>query len=168
MRLSLLCRPLSSHTHCFSHSLALGDFAKPYTLFISARPSFLLHSILLTTAQTYWHAALFFIVIMLLDLASLLLTASLASGVSIPQRDPDVLYARQTTGDPPFQNIPPTAKPDNTFNNTAALVGGIPSGDVTPPDVYGSRSIDLPFGRLYVRIFRHQSCFLFELLDLSS
>lgn len=99
---------------------------------------------------------------MLLDLASLLLTASLASGVSIPRRDPDVLYARQTTGDPPFQEIPTTAKPDNTFSNGANIVAGIPSGDDTPPDVYGNRTIDLPFGRLYVRIFRHQSCFFFS------
>ena len=90
---------------------------------------------------------------MLLDLASLLLlTASLASGVSIPRRDPDALYARQTTGDPPFQSIPTTAKPDNTFSNGGPPVGGIDSTNEVPPDVYGNRTIDLPFGRLYVRI----------------
>ena len=104
---------------------------------------------------------------MLLDLTSLLLTASLASGVSIPRRDPDALFARQTTGDPPFQSIPTTAKPDNTFSNGGPPVGGINSTDEMPPDVYGNRTIDLPFGRLYVRVFRHHSCPFFKLLDQS-
>ncbi len=88
---------------------------------------------------------------MLLDLASFLLAASLASSASIPRQDPDILNARQDSGDPGLQDIPTTAKPDNTFSNGAAMIAGSPTGDETPPEVYGNRTIDLPFGRLYVR-----------------
>ena len=85
------------------------------------------------------------------NLASILLAASLASGASIPSLDPNVLIARQDTGDPGLQDIPTTAKPDNTFSNNAPEVAGIPSTNEMPPPVYGNRTIDLPFGRLYVR-----------------
>ena len=88
---------------------------------------------------------------MVRDLAFLLLAASLASGASIPRQDPDILNARQDSGDPPFQDIPTTAKPDNTFSNGAAAVGGRDPTNEIPPEVYGNRSIDIPFGRLYVR-----------------
>ena len=91
---------------------------------------------------------------MLLDLTSLLLAASLASGASIPLRDPDVLYARQDSGDPGLQDIPSTGKADNTFSNGLPDAANFPSSDATPPAVYGNRTIDLPFGRLYVRILR--------------
>lgn len=52
--------------------------------------------------------------------------------------------------DPPFQEIPATGKADNTFNFGKSYRGGEPAvvKDI-PPAVYGSRSIDLPFGRLY-------------------
>ena len=88
---------------------------------------------------------------MLLDVASLLLAASLASGASIPPQDPDVLIVRQDSGDPGLQDIPTTAKADNTFSNGAALIGSPNVTDEMPPAVYGNRTIDLPFGRLYVR-----------------
>ena len=87
----------------------------------------------------------------LLDAALLLLAASLARGASIPLQDPDMLVVRQDSGDPGFQDIPTTAKADNTFNNGAALIGSPNVTDEMPPAVYGNRSIDLPFGRLYVR-----------------
>lgn len=86
---------------------------------------------------------------MLLSLAPLLAAASLASGASIPRQDPDALFARQDSADPPFQQIPTTAKADNSFNNGHIEVAGIPPGNETPPPVYGNRSIDIPFGRLY-------------------
>ena len=91
---------------------------------------------------------------MLLDFISLLSVASVASGASIPCRDSNVLSARQDSGDPGFQSIPTTAKADNTFNNGAAEVAGVSSTNEVPPAVYGNRSIDIPFGRLYVRYFR--------------
>ena len=87
---------------------------------------------------------------MLVDSVLLLLAASLSSGASIPRQDADTLDARQDTGDPGLQNIPTTAKPDNTFSNGAAAVAGWKSSTDTPPAVYGNRTIDLPFGRLYV------------------
>lgn len=86
---------------------------------------------------------------MLLDSALLLLTASLASGASIPRQDPGILDARQDSGDPGLQEIPTSAKPDNTFSNGAAMIAGSNTTDETPPPVYGNRTIDLPFGRLY-------------------
>ena len=88
---------------------------------------------------------------MLLNAASLLLAASLARGASIPFIDPDMLVVRQDSGDPGLQEIPTTAKADNTFNNGAAEIGSPNVTDEIPPAVYGNRSIDLPFGRLYVR-----------------
>ena len=91
---------------------------------------------------------------MLLDLTSFLLAASLASGASIPLQDPDVLYARQDSGDPGLQDIPSTGKADNTFSNGLPDAANFPKSDATPPAVYGNRTIDLPFGRLYVRTLR--------------
>ncbi|KAL8786767.1 MAG: hypothetical protein Q9213_002588 [Squamulea squamosa] len=50
--------------------------------------------------------------------------------------------------DPPFQHVPLTAKPDNTFN-VGTEQKGMPDGSTETPDaMYGARSIDLPFGRL--------------------
>lgn len=89
---------------------------------------------------------------MLLDLALSLLAASLASGAIIPRQDPDILHVRQDSGDPPMQVIPTTAKADNTFSNGAPMIAGSTTTDETPPEVYGNRTIDLPFGRLYVRL----------------
>ena len=88
---------------------------------------------------------------MFLHVASLLLAASLASGASIPFQDPDMLVVRQDSGDPGFQDIPATAQADNTFSNGAGVIGSPDNTDETPPAVYGNRSIDIPFGRLYVR-----------------
>lgn len=102
---------------------------------------------------------------MLLDLVLSLLAASLASGASIPRQDPDILDARQDTGDPGLQVIPTTAKPDNTFSNGAAMIAGSTTTDETPPEVYGNRTIDLPFGRLYVRNFGVQISFLEPFLE---
>lgn len=67
----------------------------------------------------------------------LLASASLASA-SIIRR-----------ADPPFQSIPATAQADNTFNNGAPDSVSFPESSDPIPDVYGARSIDLPFGRLY-------------------
>lgn len=67
----------------------------------------------------------------------LLASASLASASVIRRADP------------PLQSIPATAQADNTFNNGAAKQM-MPDDTSDPvPDVYGARSIDLPFGRLY-------------------
>ena len=53
-------------------------------------------------------------------------------------------------GDPTFQEIPTTAKPDNTFSNgKPSLSTEPPTVDAVPSEIYGARSIDLPFGRLY-------------------
>ena len=87
---------------------------------------------------------------MILDLISLLLAASLASGASIPRQDPDILIARQDPGDPGLQDIPTTSKADNAFSNGAPMVAGVPPTNELPPPVYGNRTVDLPFGRLYV------------------
>ncbi|MCJ1450979.1 hypothetical protein MMC28_001313 [Mycoblastus sanguinarius] len=52
--------------------------------------------------------------------------------------------------DPGFQIIPTTAKDPNTFNfSTATNKGMPPVTDQIPPALYGARSIDLPFGRLF-------------------
>ena len=49
-----------------------------------------------------------------------------------------------------FQSIPATAKPDNMFNcGTFLLASMIDVIAEIPSAVYGARSIDLPFGRLY-------------------
>ena len=75
---------------------------------------------------------------MLLALGSVLSIASLATASIIRREDPGL------------QSIPTTAKADNTFNNGAPqLVGEPPQTSDPVPDVYGVRSIDLPFGRLY-------------------
>lgn len=87
---------------------------------------------------------------MLLDLTPLLLLASLASGASIPRQDTDTLVARQ---DPGLQDIPTTAKADNTFSNGGPEIAKWKDSTETPPSVYGNRTIDLPFGRLYVGNF---------------
>lgn len=52
--------------------------------------------------------------------------------------------------DPSFQIVPSTAKPPNTFHNGAPQLVAEPgkSTDI-PSEVYGLRSIDIPFGRLY-------------------
>lgn len=88
---------------------------------------------------------------MFFDLTSLIMAASLASGAFIPHQDPEILSARQDSGDPGLQDIPTSAKPDNTFSNGAAMTASWPASDATTPAVYGNRTIDLPFGRLYVR-----------------
>lgn len=93
--------------------------------------------------------------------------ASLASGLVVPRDSPSVAslanavllrrdrpLALPTTAsnppDPGMQSIPATGQADNTFNNTAPLLAGLPNGtDVTPPAIYGARRTDLPFGRLY-------------------
>ena len=99
---------------------------------------------------------------MLLDLTSLVLAASMASGATIPLQDPNVLYARQDSGDPGLQDIPSTGKADNTFSNGAPDSTNFPSSDATPPAVYGNRTIDLPFGRLYVRNLRFDKVISYE------
>lgn len=63
---------------------------------------------------------------------------SLVNGAIIPRDDP------------PFQRIPATGKPDNTYNSgNFKLAGEPPTTSDIPPAVYGACSIDLPFGRLY-------------------
>lgn len=52
--------------------------------------------------------------------------------------------------EPGFQEVPATGQPDNTFYNGQPMRVGLPVDGSDPvPDVYGARSIDLPFGRLY-------------------
>ena len=70
-----------------------------------------------------------------------LVAASIASGHVIRPR---------AGGDPPFQYVPTTAQADNTFSNGQKL-GLMPpfESGVPIPDVYGVRSFDLPFNRLY-------------------
>ena len=69
---------------------------------------------------------------------TLLALASINSARIIPRQDPA------------FQQVPSTAKADNTFNNAAPPnAAGMPADSTEIPDaVYGARSIDLPFGRL--------------------
>ncbi len=67
-----------------------------------------------------------------------LAAASLASGAIIRR------------GDPTMQEIPTKAKADNTFSNGKPYIASGPVVSATPPtDIYGVRTIDLPFGRLY-------------------
>ena len=75
---------------------------------------------------------------MLFQVGFLLSVASLSTCVVLPRQDPGM------------QTIPTTGKADNTFNNGAPLLAAEPpaSGD-TPPDIYGARTVDLPFYRLY-------------------
>lgn len=69
---------------------------------------------------------------------SLLCVAAIANGAALQRRDPG------------FQSIPSTGQKDNTFNNgAAARTGEPPDTSDPPPDIYGARSIDLPFYRLY-------------------
>ncbi|KAL8913932.1 MAG: hypothetical protein Q9171_001317 [Xanthocarpia ochracea] len=69
-------------------------------------------------------------------LAFLLGIASLAAGRVVKREDP------------PFQHVPATAQPDNTFH-VGKEQKGMPPVTVEVPDaMYGARSIDLPFGRL--------------------
>lgn len=73
-----------------------------------------------------------------ISLCTVISLVSFASGAIIPRDDP------------PFQNIPATGKPDNTFDiGTFKLNSEPPVVPDIPPPVYGVRSIDLPFGRLY-------------------
>ena len=53
-------------------------------------------------------------------------------------------------GDPPFQQVPTSAQADNTFNTsrTAQWPPPLETGAAIP-EVYGNRSFDLPFNRLY-------------------
>ena len=52
--------------------------------------------------------------------------------------------------DPGLQQIPANAKADNAFNNGAPQRGGEPDQtSEIPDDIYGARSIDLPFYRLF-------------------
>lgn len=71
-------------------------------------------------------------------LAVLLLVLSFASASTI---------RRQAPG---FQSIPAKGKADKTFSNgKPALIGEPALSGETPPDIYGARSIDIPFYRLY-------------------
>lgn len=73
-----------------------------------------------------------------LSLCGIVSIVSIVSGAIIPRDDPS------------FQSIPTTSQPDNTFNNGKERLNREP--DVVPDipsAVYGARSIDIPFGRLY-------------------
>ena len=75
---------------------------------------------------------------MLHPLVLALSIASIASGSILRRQDPG------------FQSIPATGKADGTFNNGAPMLAAEPpmTSD-TPPDIYGARSVDLPFYRLF-------------------
>ena len=81
-----------------------------------------------------------------------LVAASIAGAARIPRDGavPASLHARDG-GDPPFQDIPSSAKADNTFSNGKPLLAAEPpfQTGLPIPDVYGPRRIDLPFNRLY-------------------
>lgn len=145
------CVPQSSHTHCFSRGFLSKTYYLLITLFSALQDSALPYIHSFELANTFLPFRSFASIMMLLDLTSLLLAASLASGASIPLGLSDVLYTRQDSGDPGLQDIPPTGKADNTFSNGLPDSANFPSSDATPPAVYGNRTIDLPFGRLYVR-----------------
>lgn len=68
---------------------------------------------------------------------ALLAVASLTAARLVPRQDP------------PFQQVPSTAKTDNTFNNDAPQLTSMPpdSTEIQDP-MYGARSVDVPFGRL--------------------
>jgi hypothetical protein len=52
--------------------------------------------------------------------------------------------------DPGFQNIPANGITDNTCSNGKPIFIGLPDQtSEIPPAVYGARSVDLPFSRLY-------------------
>lgn len=70
------------------------------------------------------------------NLLLLLAAVSLATGRVVKREDP------------PFQHVPTSAKPDNTFHVGTEQKGGPPDSTVKPDAMYGARSIDLPFGRL--------------------
>ena len=73
--------------------------------------------------------------------------SSLVSILSVASLGHSSIIRRQ---DPGLQQIPTTAKADNTFNNGAPQLNAEPDQTTdTPPAVYGARSVDLPFGRLY-------------------
>lgn len=75
---------------------------------------------------------------MLSHLVSVLAIASLASSAVLRRQDL------------PMQSIPATGKADGTFNNGAPLLAAEPPPSTEiPPSVYGARSIDLPFYRLF-------------------
>lgn len=75
---------------------------------------------------------------MLFLLVSMLSAASVAHSSVIRRQDPDM------------QVIPATGQTDNTFHNGAPqLVGEPPQVADIPPAIYGTRSVDLPFGRMY-------------------
>ncbi|KAI4225771.1 MAG: hypothetical protein L6R36_003657 [Xanthoria steineri] len=67
--------------------------------------------------------------------------------------------------DPPFQHVPTSAQPDNSFHVDASMAQiGMPKDSTVQPDaVYGSRSIDLPFGRL-----QHGTMKFFEAGELNT
>ena len=49
-----------------------------------------------------------------------------------------------------FQEIPTTAKADNTFSNGKdEIIGGFPFDDGPIPELYQPRDIDIPFGRQF-------------------
>ena len=89
---------------------------------------------------------------MLFVLVSILSVASLGHSSIIRRQDPGM------------QQIPTTAKADNTFNNGAPQLNAEPAQVAdTPPAVYGARSVDLPFGRLY-----HGSMSFFQAGELNT
>lgn len=79
-----------------------------------------------------------------------MMVSSLLTLLSIASFSTALVVPRQDSQDPPFQDVPTTAKPDNSFNTaTPGIPDGMPKdSDQIPSSVYGARSIDLPFSRL--------------------
>lgn len=135
------CRPpYFSHIHCFNHTL-LSKSSDFFHSFIIVSQSFPDHYIRLPTSTVgsvsiFYHSLV--LAKMLFVLVSILSVASLGHSSIIRRQDPGM------------QQIPTTAKADNTFNNGAPQLNAEPDQVTdTPPAVYGARSVDLPFGRLY-------------------
>ena len=129
-----------SHTPCFIHAL-LSKFSDFLHSFIIASQSLLDHNIRLPTS-TVGLAFIFYLKLVVASMLSVLV--SILSAASVGHSS---VIRRQ---DPGMQQIPTTAKADNTFNNGAPQLNAEPPQVTdTPPAVYGARSVDLPFGRLY-------------------
>ena len=132
--------PYFSHTPCFDHNL-LSKFLDFLHSFIIVSQSLLVPNIRLPTS-TVGLAFIFYLSLVLTNMLSLLV--SILSAASVGHSS---IIRRQ---DPGMQQIPTTAKADNTFNNGAPQLNSEPPQvSDTPPAVYGARSVDLPFGRLY-------------------
>ena len=73
------------------------------------------------------------------------------AGMLLPRQNGDPDPGSDTVDpDPGVQDVPATAKADNTFSNgQAEVIGGFPYDQGKAPDLYQPRKIDIPFGRMF-------------------